>query len=363
MKTKILFIVQLPPPVHGAAVINKLIVEQEAIRLSYNVRILPLKFVTDVSKIRRFSVKKLFLMAGFFFRLFFRLMIFRPRLVYFTISPKGNSFYRDALFVSLIKMFGCRHVFHLHSRGIQQGMMKPSARSLYRFVYRNAYVISLSAILNSEFAGLPVKKIFILPNGIPGNKIDLSIRQHDPVRILFLSNLFHAKGILVFLEIIKKLAAKGYSFKAEIAGADGDIMLHEVAQKAVEYGISGYVNLSGPVYGDKKLQAFAAASIFCMPSLDEAFPLVVLEAMQASLCIVASDVGAIPGIIADGKTGFLCRPGNAEDFATKIETLLKDPELRQHMSLAAHTAYRERFTETAFGHNLKKIIDELVTSN
>lgn len=361
MKKRILFIVQLPPPVHGASVINQMIVEAENILSSYTTSVLPLKFVTDISQIRRTSVRKIFLMIGFIFRLVYCLVSFRPHLVYFTISPKGNSFYRDALFAIIIKLFGKKIVYHLHSRGIQQGMKGKWKKVIYKFVFRNSYVISLSGLLNEEFTGLPVKKIFNLPNGIPAMEYDFSIRHQKPTAILFLSNLFRAKGTIIFLEIIRSLVSRGYSFEASLAGADGDLSAGDVQKFIDDHQLNEYVSVPGPLYGIEKQQALEKATIFCMPSLDEAFPLVILEAMQASMCIVASRVGAVPEIIDDGQTGFLCTPGNVGEFTEKIARLLSDAALKNRITETARVQFLQNYTQAAFEERLKGIIDELAT--
>jgi glycosyltransferase involved in cell wall biosynthesis len=361
MRSKILFIVQLPPPVHGASIVNQFIVNSKKINTAYETKVLPLQFVSDVEQIGKFSFKKVGLMIRFSIQLIIELVKFRPHLVYFTITPKGGAFYRDALFVLLIKLFRCKLVFHLHSQGIQRSRFNNILKEwINRFVYRNTSVICLSKNLLSEFDNLKVREVLFLPNGIPEYPYELATkRQSEPI-ILFLSNLFKAKGILVFLDIIEKLKSQSVVFNAKIIGMGGDVSTSDLQQLVGQRNLSDVICVLGPQYGEEKYRAFAEASIFVMPSFNEAFPLTVLEALQASLPVVASNVGGIPEIIQDGKNGYLCPPGNSDAFAEKITILLQDVFLRQQMSYESRRVFEEKYTISHFEAGLKDIIDHLL---
>jgi glycosyltransferase involved in cell wall biosynthesis len=361
MRKRILYIVQLPPPLHGATIVNKLIVESQAIQKAYITKTLPLRFVKEVNEIGRFSMKKVFIMFVFLFRLIGQLIIYRPHLVYFTISPKGFAFYRDALYVFFIKLFRRKIVFHLHSRGIQEALERISRlERIYRFVFRNTSVIFLSESLIHDSQGLPVKEVLLLPNGIPDHSYCHANRLHSVPVILFLSNLFVEKGVLIFIDVIEKLAQRGHLFKARIVGADGNVTTKDIKKIIADKNLSRFAEVYGPQYGEGKYIAFEEASVFCMPSMDEAFPLVILEAMQASLGIVASRVGAIPDMIKDGVSGYLCPAGDAGVFADRIAALLENPELRKQLSEQAQKDFESKFRLSVFDSSIKGIIDHLL---
>src|SRR5262245_29936973 len=126
MRNRILFILQLPPPVHGASLVNQLIVESHFLEENYDIKILPLKFVSQINEIGNFSFRKIAMVVPFVFRLIWHLIFFRPQLVYYTIAPKGGAFYRDAFFMFFVKLFRRKTILHLHSRGIQRSMSEGS---------------------------------------------------------------------------------------------------------------------------------------------------------------------------------------------------------------------------------------------
>jgi sulfoquinovosyltransferase len=92
---------------------------------------------------------------------------------------------------------------------------------------------------------------------------------------------------------------------------------------------------TGALTGDALSNAFASADVFCMPSDSETLGFVILESMASGVPVVGSNAGGIPDVIADGRTGFLARPNDAEDFADKVGILLNDAHLRQNMSVEA----------------------------
>ncbi len=353
---------QLPPPIHGASLVNKNIVDSELIKRSFNIKTIELRFVSDLKQMGRFSIQKILLIIPLIWRLIKTLIRFKPDLVYYTITPKGFAFYRDALLVSVIKISGINIAFHLHSRGIQDSISRNKVKkSIYKFVFKNTHIISLANSLNDEFDGLPIKSIHILPNGINDHQFNTSKREDTTPIILFLANLFRNKGIYVFLDIMKQLKEQSVDCKANIVGKDGDLSPSELISLTEQYGIADITNVSGALYGEQKYKAFEEASVFIHPSLDEAFPLTILEAMQAGTPIVGSSVGAIPEMIKSNITGFICQPGDVSEFSEKLKLLITDQSLRKRMGEECIKQFEQNYTMKRFENNLKNIIDDLLS--
>ena len=112
MRPRILFIVQLPPPIHGVTIMNQHTIDNPGWRLKYDVKTLPLHFGQTLDDIGKITMMKVVHMFGFIFKLCRILISFKPSIVYFTIVPTGKIFYRDAIFSALIKLF-CRRVVFL----------------------------------------------------------------------------------------------------------------------------------------------------------------------------------------------------------------------------------------------------------
>jgi glycosyltransferase involved in cell wall biosynthesis len=96
-----------------------------------------------------------------------------------------------------------------------------------------------------------------------------------------------------------------------------------------------------------------AGDVYCQPSRSEGLPLAILEAAQAGLPIVASNVGGIPEVVVDGKNGILVEPDNPEVLARGLETILTQPHLHDAMAAASRELLASTF-------NLQAQTEELV---
>lgn len=102
--------------------------------------------------------------------------------------------------------------------------------------------------------------------------------------------------------------------------------------------------------------AFREATVFVLPTLADAFPNVIREAMAAGLPCIASDIGSIPEMISDGVTGHLVPVHDPGTLADRILRVIQDPEKGRAMGAAGHERYSERFT---WGKVCDHIIDDM----
>ena len=89
---------------------------------------------------------------------------------------------------------------------------------------------------------------------------------------------------------------------------------------------------------------YQAADLYVHPALAENAPLAIIEAMACGTAVVASEVGGIPELVADGETGLLFPARNPAALADAVETLLGDKSRRAAMGAAALERVRERYT-------------------
>jgi len=82
---------------------------------------------------------------------------------------------------------------------------------------------------------------------------------------------------------------------------------------------------------------YRKAAIFALPTEQEGFGIVFLEAMASSLPVVATRVAAVPEVVADGVTALLVDPGDETALAQAIENLLDDSDLRTRLGNAGRT--------------------------
>ena len=363
-KIKILFIVPLPPPYHGATLQSQMKVNSKRLNQKFDIAVLPLRFARNLEEIGKFSFKKILKMFRFSFRLFFKLEIFKPDISYYAITIRGYSFYRDCLFITVLKLLRLKIIFHHHTKGVSEENQNLIKILLQKWVYRNSYSILLSPLLIYDLQHLvPEKKIFIVPNGIPD--IDHKIVKKGkrcPV-ILFLSNMIIEKGVFVLLEAFSILKRRNRNFKGIFAGN----WSYNISEKIfLEYinklNLKDIVQFKGAVYGKEKNELFAESDIFVFPTFlkHETFGIVLLEAMRASLPVVATNEGSIPYIIQEGVTGFICKKKDPNDLAEKIEKLIEDENLRYEMGKKGRERFENHFTFEKYESSLEKIFFDVM---
>jgi len=361
MRPRILFIVQLPPPIHGVTVMNQYTVENPGWKAKYDTKTLPLHFGQTLDDIGKITPLKMMHMVGFTFRLLRILVQFKPSLVYFTIVPTGKIFYRDALFTLLIKLFGRRIVFHLHRQGIEE--MANNSRHkkwLLRRTFHRTNMICLSEKLTADIRTVYKPAPFILNNGIEIVNNEVAPPDNKAPRVLYLSNLVKSKGIEIFLQSLVELHKQGCNFHARIVGAPVDYPIETAKAFCAEAGIAHLVDVIGPRFDEDKFEELRLADIFVLPSFNECVPLSILEAMQFGLPVVATTVGGIPDILQHGVNGLLVPPGNVPELAASLKQLLADKPARIQMGYNARERFMQRFTLAKFYDGLTGIFEQVL---
>ena len=168
---RILFVVPLPPPVHGSSMVCRQIQQSERINSVFDCRYVNLSTSRGNDEIAGFSplllLKKGVRFIVSFLLAFCQLLIFRPQKCYVAITCHGVGFLKDAPFVLMAKIFGCKIILHQHNKGMSGYVNRPLYRCLLPLVYRDATVILLSWLLYDDVSAVVKREqVRICPNGI-----------------------------------------------------------------------------------------------------------------------------------------------------------------------------------------------------
>ncbi len=250
-------------------------------------------------------------------------------------------------------MHGVIHRCYQNETG--QSAMMAATLFLHRFLrtWRNkvAAYIALSAFSRKKFieAGLPSKKITIIPNGIAPT-LERRIRL-DPksASLVYLGRLSEEKGIKVLLDGYIKFASN-MSVPLEIIG-DGPLMpyVRDVQSRVPHLNIRAH----GFLVGEAKEDVLRRAAYLIFPSeCYENCPFSLLEAMSMGIPVIGSDSGGLPEVIADGESGRLFKAGSGDDLCRALTETFRDGE-------------RDRLSEGAFerirsGYGLNAWIDRTI---
>lgn len=360
-KYRVLFIATLPPPVHGSSMVSQQIKDSAIFNDVFDADYVNLGTSRNICEIGKggviLNLKKLLRFVGILLKSFILLLINEYDLCYCAITCKGIGFLKDAPVVLLCKLFRRKIIIHQHNKGMSEYVDRPLYRWLLPLVYKDVKVILLSWYLYPDIERVVMKEnVMICPNGV--RLIDGLAFVREPSKtphILYLSNLLVEKGVLVLLDALKNLKDKGYSFICDFVGSETkDINYLRFYQEVQERDLINFAIYHGRKYGKDKSIFYERAEIFVLPSFNEAFPLVNIEAMEYNLPVISTRVGGIPDEIIDGVTGYIIEPKNVISLTESLERLLVNPILRKEMGNAGRKLLEEKYTEEIFEKRIVK---------
>lgn len=363
-KKKVLFIMHIPPPVHGASMMGKYIYDSTVINSEFDCIYINLSASQKVTEIGQLGFKKIFFLVNNFFDILKTVLKEKPNLCYVTPSSWDWGFYRDFLLIMFLKLLNCKIVVHFHNKAVDSWAKRPFNKFLYRIFFKNLKVILLAEELYAEKEPYVERSnLFICPNGI---KKTINVPKENNqtsnqiVSFLFLSNMMEEKGIWTLFDACKILKEKGYQFKCDFVGNWSDITEYDFNARMISIGLNNYIKAHGPQYGDSKKPFFEKADVFVFPTFyhGETFGLVLLEAMEYGLPCISTLEGGIPSVVKNNETGFLVEPKSSIDLANKMIVLIENAQLRVGMGIAGRIRFEQNFTLEIFEKKLASIINE-----
>ena len=207
-------------------------------------------------------------------------------------------------------------------------------------------VIMVSDALRKTYlaaGGLRPEKLRVVHNGIEVERFHHDPATRDAPIAVTVSVLRPAKGIEVLLDAVRLLP-------------DVQFMIVGDGPMAEEWKKDSPPNVRWMGFRRDVDAILAGCDLFVHPSLDDAFPTVLLEAMAAGLPVVASRVGGIPEIVEDGVTGKLVPPGDAQQLASAIRAVMGNTAMGE----TAQKIARERFSTSAWIERLMRVYGEVL---
>lgn len=364
---KVLFILHIPPPVHGSSIVGKIINNSEIINKTFDCDYINLLVSRTIIETGKSSSLKIFRFLIIWLKFIFKIIFNKPEMCYIALTVSGSAFYKDVFLVAVLRLFRIRRIYHLHNKGVNHFQLKTKYKYLYPFVFNNADIILLSKYLYKDIETyVPLSKVHICPNGIKDELLKVehkTISTNERVKILFLSNLIESKGVTVLLEACSILLQRGINFECNFIGAEGNVDANQFNDKVKSLGIENNVNYLGQKYGSDKNDYFINADIFAFPTYFDCFPLVLLEAMSYSLPIISTFEGGIPDEVEDGVTGYIIEQKNVNQLAERLEILILNPELRLKMGDLGREKFEKEFKLDIFENRLNEILQQVIEKN
>ena len=364
---QVLFLLHLPPPVHGSSMVGSFIKKSIHINETFKCSFINLLASENVSDTGKLITKKIIGFIITLIKILKHLIKFKTDACYLALSTTGVAFLKDTIIIFILKKFKVKRIYHLHNKGVNLQKNNLLYCVCYKFVFKDADVILLSKHLYDDIKTfVPMSKIYICPNGIPDNtKYEINrnlVDTNKDFNILFLSNLIESKGVYVLMDACKLLMDKGLKFNCYLVGGEGDITQELILKKINFLGLNNIVVYVGKKYGDDKTDYFKKASVFVFPTYyrNETFGLVNLEAMQYSLPIISTFEGGIPDVVEDNITGFLVPQRNIDKLAEKLEFFINNIDKAKEMGRLGRKKYEDFFTLEKFESRLTSIINSII---
>ena len=265
----------------------------------------------------------------------------------------------------LLRVFRPRIQYWVVTHGVEVWEPLPTLRRLG--LQRAQRVISVSAYTSGEMVKaqkLDPHRVFVLtPSLDPGFTQGPCDAASFPIpsggrMLLTVGRLISSepgKGvdsvIKVLPEVMKTVTDLTYVI---IGGGDLQPRLEEMAR---ESSIRDHIFFVGKLQLEQLKGYYSRADVFVMPSYQEGFGIVFLEAMAFGKPVIAGNHGGTPEIIQDGVTGFLVNPADLESLASRLKRLLQDEALRTRMGEAGRQRVADNFTFMRFEERLTRILD------
>lgn len=287
----------------------------------------------------------------------------RALLTYFRLRPDIiNAHNETSLQYASLSRRVCAAKIVLTNHGQGSGKPHNPDRKEWRDV---AAIVAVSdAVADRMDKATLGDKISTITNGVsfsPAQKTreavraELGLSSSDVVGII-VARIDHLKGHDTLLHAAVMLQKKAAPFILLLAGDGAERNNRE--QMAQELGLKN-VRFLG--FRSDVPDLLAASDFFVLPSLTEGLPLSILEAMSHGLPTVATDVGGIPELITNGQEGFLVPVNDPALLAQAIETVIRNPALRDEIGAKAHRKAETEFSFTRMTRDYETLYTSLLT--
>ena len=204
------------------------------------------------------------------------------------------------------------------------------------------------------------RKTFTVFNGYKKLEIiDQTSGTHENLIILFAATLVKSKSCDYLLRAFSELVKRYFKIHLVIAG--GGELLNEMKSLAYELGIQNKVTFTGALPHTDLLTHMSKCDIFILPSVDEGFGVVYLEAMSFKKPVIGTEGEGICDILEDNFNGLLVKPRNVESIKSKLELLINSEDLRNKLGNNGYDTVKELTWERNASETIN-IYKEIISS-
>jgi glycosyltransferase involved in cell wall biosynthesis len=225
------------------------------------------------------------------------------------------------------------------------------------------------ASLAIDYEGWNPADIEVIPHGCAHEKKDRASARKS-----LLQEISVSRDSLIIGTVARLIRLKGHRFAVRALRylRDRNINLHwlfvgsgpeynSLIQQAEKEGVEEYLHFFG--HREDIPRILSGVDIMVHPTMAEAFGIVLIEAMVQQTPIVASNVGAVPEVVVDGKTGILVPPEDPLSLANAVSELLGNPNKREEMGKRGRDKFKEEFSMEVMVYRTCKLYNRILSNN
>lgn len=282
--------------------------------------------------------------------------------LHYTIKPNIYG----TLAASILRIPAVNNVCGLGTVFLQKNLVSKVASFMYRFAFRFPKKVLFQ---NDYDERLFIKNKLVdkkITDVIPGSGIDINkfkpsenTQVNEKFTFLLISRLIHDKGILEYIDAIKKLKSAGVDAKFQLLGGK-DVehkrgISEEIIQEWIDNNIVEYLGKT-----DDVKTYLQQADCIVLPSYREGTPRTLLEAASSAKPIVATNVPGCNNVVTHNYNGLLCKLKNSEDLAEKMSTMMSfDKSTLNQLGQNGRLKVQKEFDEQLVINKYISTIDEL----
>ncbi len=227
-----------------------------------------------------------------------------------------------------------------NERGLVRALLSMQARWERKNVSRADRVLVTSrycARVVQGAYGVPSPKIAIVPEPIDLGDWERRFaralrRPSERPTVLCVARMYPRKRVQDLLEAASRLRDRLPTIQVRLVGSGPEY--GGLVRLSAALGLEGTVRFLGEVSRTRLAEEYVNADCFCLPSVQEGFGIVFLEAMAAGLPVIACRAAAVPEVVPDGAAGRLVAPRNPGQLAEALEEILTDSRARKELGEA-----------------------------
>jgi len=297
----------------------------------------------------------------YFYKLIRFLYLFTPDLAYVNTLLNSSA-------VVACKMLGIPVITHVHEYKWRLSQLNPIRAWLV--LHGSDKLVAVSQAVKEMLLerGVQFSKVAVVYNGIPLenwilDETALNLRERwkcgkDEIAIGFIGSIEPHKGLATLVEAVSIIQSQTLPLKLIVIGdvprRASTEYFESIRLKVKQLGLAKQVIFAG--FQADVTPWIKALDIVVIPSLEESFGRVAVEAMMACKPVIATSVGALPEIILNGQTGLLVEPGSPESLASAISKLAASPSLREELGFAGRRRAMSMFTLDRYIAQIENVI-------